>query len=198
MVNRNEVNLGFAGNCNAAAQAIEADYLIFANQDCKALERGWVEAMLQVFIDHPDAGIVGPRLMFDNGSVQSVGGFFDAGKGPYHRWLGWSNAHDPRISTTMEVSWITGACLMIRREDFLKCGGFNGAVYEGGYFEDVDLCLKMRIEHNKTVWYCAEATLVHGVGSTGGNPKFMTNSARFHAIWDKYIEPDSPFVYVNF
>jgi GT2 family glycosyltransferase len=195
---RTEQNYGFAGNCNLGAQHAPGDVLLFLNQDCRVYENrpGWLEAMIDV-LERPNVGIVGPRLVFGNGAVQSVGGLFDGAKGPYHRDLGWANPFDRRLSLPERVSWTTGAALMIRRADFLKVGGFDMG-YQGGYFEDVDLCMKVQTQLGKEVWYCPGATFVHDVGSTGGNPKFMENSRRFHALWDQHIEPDTSFVMVGY
>ena len=126
------------------------------------------------------------------------GGWYDGNKGPFHRYLGWSNPEDWRISQTEVVSWITGAAIMIRRADFVALGGFDADTYRKGYFEDVDLCERVK-QAGKQVYYCPDATLVHDVGSTGGNPEFfMENSRRFHARWDKMIVSDSPFIHVNY
>lgn len=208
---RNEQNLGFAGNVNNAALHAEGEYLLIVNQDTRAtplasdsetvkrlLKPGWIDALLAVFEAYPDAGIVGPRLVFRDGALQSAGGLFDGGKGPFHRFLGWSNPEDRRISVTERVAWITGAAIMIRRADFLALGGLDGDTYKMGYFEDVDLCMKMRFQMGKQVYYCPDATLIHEVGSTGGNPYFMENSRKFHLRWDAAIVPDTQFVHVNY
>lgn len=208
---RNEANLGFAGNVNRAAARAKGDYLLLLNQDvralpmaddapvvCELLNPGWADVMLRVFGQHENVGIVGPRLIFPTGHVQSVGGIFDAGKGPYHRYLGWADPTDRRINMTEKVSWITGAAIMIKREDFYAVGGLRGDLYPGGYFEDVHLCMDVRTKLNKDIWYCAESTLVHQAGSSGGNPKFMHNSITFHKIWDAMIMPDTNIVFVNY
>jgi GT2 family glycosyltransferase len=208
---RNQTNQGFAGNVNQAALRAQGEYLLILNQDTRAipydtdgaivqqlLRPGWLDALVSMFDRFPDCGIVGPRLVFPSGEVQSVGGLFDAGKGPYHRYLGWSNPLDRRCSVSEKVSWITGAALMIRRDDFMALGGFHGDIYLGGYFEDVHLCMEVKTKLGKEVYYCAEASLVHEVGSTGGNGNFMQNSVRFHQIWDQHIVPDSTFVYVGY
>jgi O-antigen biosynthesis protein len=189
----------------------KGEYLLILNQDVRAvpiasdgdvtkrlLRPGWVDAMLAVFAATPDAGIVGPRLVFPDGTLQSAGGQFDGGKGPFHRYLGWSNPEDRRISVTEPVAWITGAAIMIRRADFLALGGLDGDTFKGGYFEDVDLCMRVRFQLGKQVIYCADATLVHEVGSTGGNVHFMDNSRKFHQRWDAAIEPDTQFVHVSY
>jgi len=196
---RTDKNYGFAGNCNLGAMHAPGDVLLFLNQDCRIWKPGnenWAEKMLEV-LEREKVGIVGPRLVFGNGTVQSVGGLFDGAKGPHHRDLGWANPFDRRLSLPERVSWTTGAALMIRRADFLKVGGFDMG-YPGGYFEDVDLCLKIQTQLDKEVWYCPSATFIHDVGSTGGNPNFMANSYRFHALWDQYIEPDTSFVMVGY
>jgi len=209
---RNAVNLGFAGNINTAAQRAKGDYILMLNQDTRSLtlpddapvvkellHPGWADAMLRVFIERDNVGIVGPRLVFPNGAVQSVGGLYDAGKGPFHKYLGWSNPLDRRISVTEKVSWITGAAIMIKREDFFAVGGLRGDLYPGGYFEDVDLCQTVKRQLGKDVWYCADATLVHTVASTGGNPKhFMRNSVEFHKRWNDTISADTNIVYVSY
>jgi GT2 family glycosyltransferase len=205
-------NLGFAGNLNWAAQYAEGEYLLLLNQDtrsvpvgsdapivAKLLRPGWVDAMLDVFAQYPDAGLVGPRLVFPNGMIQSVGGEFGADKGPAHRYIGWANPLDRRVSKTERVSWITGAAIMLRREDFFTLGGLRGDIYIKGYFEDVDACMRMRFELGKEVYYCADATLVHEAGSTGGNPQFfMRNSATFHRLWDNKIEVENAFIAVGY
>ncbi len=208
---RNEINLGFAGNINRAVERAKGDYILLLNQDIRALpmaedapvvrellKPGWADVMLRVFGKHKNVGIVGPRLIFPTGHVQSVGGIFDAGKGPYHRYLGWADPTDRRINTTEKVSWITGATMMMRRDDFMAVGGLRGDLYPGGYFEDTHLCMNMRVNLKKDIWYCAEATLIHQAGSSGGNPKFMQNSMTFHRIWDRHIAAETNIVYVNY
>lgn len=159
------------------------------------LRPDWIDAMVRMFDEHENAGLVGPRLIFPTGAVQSVGGIFDGKGEPWHRWLGWADARDARVSKSQPVSWITGAAFMMRREDFLKLGGLDAETYPGGYWEDTDVCMKVRHVLGKEVWYCADATLVHEVGSTGGNPQFMDNARRFHERWDPLIEPETHFVY---
>lgn len=199
---RNRTNAGFARNCNLAVERAQGEYVCFVNQDCLALHPGWADAMLDVFLTRENVGVVGPKLIFPperGGGIQSCGGLFDGQKGPYHRFLGWRNIEDWRVSTTEPVSWVTGACLMVRREDFVALGGFDWQTYIRGYFEDVDLCMKVRRRLEKTIWYCAEACFRHEVGSSGGNAThFRQNSVKFHARWDAHIEPDTQFVYVDY
>ena len=136
---RNEYNRGFPGNCNEGAKHAQADVLFFVNQDVYAVpqfSRGWDTALLNVF-DDPQVGVVGARLLFPNGTIQSVGGLFDGKGHPFHRCLGYSNLAYPGVALPKEVRWTTGAAFAVRRSLWEQIGGFDTA-YGRGYFEDVD------------------------------------------------------------
>lgn len=200
-VERNPVNLGFPGNCNAGAARGTAPIIIFCNQDIlavKGMSDGWDAIISMAFKVHPEVGIIGPRLLFKNLAIQSAGGLFDRDCQPYHRCLGYVNPFTAEVSISREIPWVTGAFFAIRRNLFEQIGGFDMA-YRGGYFEDVDMCLKVR-EVGYTTRYEPEATLIHDVGSTGGNSHFMHNAQFFHSRWvlSGKIKSDSTVRYVNF
>lgn len=182
-VARNEHNLGFAGNCNAGAARASGDILLFCNQDVIAhnpLSFGWDKALVAAF-DDPQVGIVGARLLFPDGKIQSAGGQYDAHLQPYHRCLGYSDTTHWEVNTPEYVQWVTGAALAIRREVFAQVGGFDTA-YIGGYFEDVDLCERVKALGFK-VWYDPRVTFIHRVGSSGGSPHFMRNARLWRQRW---------------
>jgi GT2 family glycosyltransferase len=182
-VERNPVNRGFAGNCNAGAARAAGDVIAFVNQDIVAdgnMSRGWDATILAAFEDS-SVGIVAPRLLFPDGKIQSAGGEFDNRLQPHHRCLGYSDLTNWEVNTPQSVSWATGAFLAIRREVFQQIGGFDEA-YAGGYFEDVELCLRVR-ELGLKVWYEPRTSLVHKVGTSGGNPNFMRNASLFRERW---------------
>ena len=197
-VERNSFNFGFAGNCNAGALRAQGNILLFLNQDTKA-RPGWFEPLVTAF-ENPRAGIVGLKLIFMDAahegvdSIASCGGWYDAGRGPFHRYLGWA-AGDERVNRRERVSWTTGAALGIRRELFFSVGGFP--LYGRGYFEDVDLCEKVK-RAGMEVWYEPEAMFEHKVAASGGtSPEaFRANSLRFHQRWDAHITPDLPSVFM--
>ena len=199
-VERNPVNLGFAGNVNRAAQRATGDYLFIVNQDVFGVP-GWSEhwdiALLNTFICNPQVGIVAPRLLFPNGSIQSAGGLIDAGLAPYHRCLGYSNPHTPEVSTPRELAWATGAALAIRRNVWDKLGGFD-ARYRM-YFEDAALCLRAR-ELGYLVQYQPACTLIHSVGSTGGSPHFGASARLFKSEWvdTGKLKPDTAGQFVKY
>lgn len=195
-VERNSKRLGFGGSCNAGVDRSKGDFLFFLNQDCYPVSVDWLTPIINTIMQDPMAGIVCPKLVFPwkhhgAGRIQSCGGLFDNEKGPFHRYLGEQNIFHPRVNTTREVSWATGAALFMFRDDFEAAGRFD-PIYGRGYFEDVDLCMRMRFILEKTIWYCAETLFHHHVGSTwdGSDNQFGKNSAIFHERWDDYIVPD--------
>lgn len=200
-VERNEKNLGFAGNCNAGARRSRGDVLLFLNQDTKA-QPGWFPALMAMF-DDPKVGVVGGKMVFANkdageiDSIQSCGGWYDGGKGPFHRYLGWA-ADDWRVNQRERVSWTTGGCLAIRRELFGAVNGFDEG-YLRGYFEDTDICEAVKALGFE-IWYCPEAVFSHHAGASGGIPGeiFRANSLKFHQKWDKRITPDTAAIHVNY
>lgn len=179
---RNEQNGGFAYNCNEGAKHAHGDILLFCNQDVYAVP-GWSEywdaALLSAFEDS-SVGIVAPRLLFPNGTIQSAAGVFDAAGQPIHRCLGWSNPHHPEVALPREVEWATGAALAFRREVWEQIGGFDTAYRM--YWEDVDACMKVR-EAGYKIMYQPACTLVHSVGSTGGSPHFADGARLFRDRW---------------
>lgn len=196
---RNVKNLGFAGNCNAGARRAGGDVLLFVNQDVYGVPEwsaGWDEALRAAFLD-PQVGIVGARLLFPDGRIQSAGGLYDAKAQPYHRCLGWK---DPRYWETNEaraVDWVTGAALAVRRDIFEAMGGFDEGYRM--YFEDVDLCIRAQ-QAGHGVWYAPALTLIHSTGSTGGSPYFEASKARFRVKWidTGIVKPGGRAVWVNF
>lgn len=181
-VQRNDENVGFGVNCNTGAARAGGDVLFFINQDCfgwPGWSNGWDAALRSAFND-PSVGIVGARLLFpETNAIQSAGGILDAHCQPHHRHLGY-NPHHPDVAAACDVTWVTGAALAIRRDLFFAVNGFDAAYR--AYFEDVDLCLKVRALGHR-VRYEPACTLFHKVGTTGGSPHFMNSARTFKERW---------------
>lgn len=155
-------------------------------------------------------GVVGPRLLFPPNAegkftIQSAGGLYDVGKGPFHRFLGW-DADDPRVTKTERVQWVTGAALLTPRELFYRVGGFDEA-YGRGYFDDCDYCEAVK-KLGFEIWYQPASTMVHytsqSMSASVKTPEqvkeatrsFRNNAWRFHAKWDEQIKPDTALQWV--
>lgn len=138
-------NPGFAVGCNQGAAAALGEYLLFVNPDC-FLHDGALAAMLHVFSQQPQVGVVGGFLLEADGSPQVQARRLD----PTPERL-WSALRDGRQALhpvlpagdgVEQVEAISGALMLMRRDVFHALGGFDT-----GYrlhFEDLDLCRRLR------------------------------------------------------
>ena len=150
-------NAGFATASNDGARAAGAvDHLVFLNNDTVPIA-GWLDALVETAELHPNAGAVGARLLFPNGTLQHAGVAIGQDGWPHHLYAGFPGEH-PAVTKSKDVVAATAACLLFRRPLFEQLGGFDAAYHNG--YEDVDLCLRLR-ELGHTVRYCAESVLYH-------------------------------------
>jgi GT2 family glycosyltransferase len=139
-------NLGFAGANNVGVRHARADTVVLLNSDVIPQQPGWTGALLRALGELPQAGVVGPLLEFHDGGVQHAGmvprhdpalpGFvMNAHPGKGQPWRGGSEPVAQRL--------MTGACLCLRKADYLAAGGLDEG-YLVGDFEDSDLCMGLR------------------------------------------------------
>ena len=188
---RNQENQGFIKSCNAGARQARGKYIVLLNNDTEVRE-GWLDAMRQTFRDFPDAGLVGARLVFADGSLQEAGGIVwqDGSAWNYGRGM---DPNDPDYSYCRQVDYCSGACLMISKEDFLGFDGFDSH-YAPAYYEDTDLAFKVR-EAGKKVYYQPGATIIHFEGITSGTDpnsgakKYQqVNHGKFYTRWQATLK----------
>ena len=192
------VNRGFSGANNLGAQYAKGRHLLFLNSDVFPRAPGWLQRMLEVLDERPGVGAVGPRLLFADGGIQHAGMRF--------AWLPehevYINEHpmmglDPRLDHrkgVVDVPGVTGACVLVRREDFDRIGGWDTG-YLIGDFEDSDFCLKLRAEGLSSA-YLPEVELVHlerqsmtALGTQDFRSKVtLWNAHRHQARWRTLIE----------
>jgi len=158
----NDKNLGFAKGNNLALKVATRDHILYLNNDTLP-QWGWLERMVDVLEANTKVGIVGARLYF-NIDTQGVWKIQHAGitfKNGQVQHIGHYQT-DIQVSKigVEEVEAVTGACLMVRK----SLAGFDEN-YIKGYFEDVDLCLRVR-ELGFKVVINHEARLIHLEGKS--------------------------------
>lgn len=153
---RLEQNSGFAIACNAGAAAAEGRYLVLLNNDT-ITEEGWLDALARYADDHPEAAVVGSRLLYPDRTIQHAGVVFSVSGDPLHVYVGFPPEH-PAVMKPRRFQAVTAACMLIRAEVFDEFGGFDTDYHND--LEDVDLCLRLG-EQGHEVHYCPASVLYH-------------------------------------
>lgn len=133
----NEKNLYYGGNMNNLAKHARGKFLVLMNNDL-VLTPNWLEPMVEIFEKRKDIGIVGNIQMIPTtGTMDHMGVAFIPAGLPFHV----SANQFPREKYT-EWNAVTGACVVIQKETFLKIEGYDEK-FKNGY-EDIDLCLRVK------------------------------------------------------
>ncbi len=142
----NEANLGFGRANNIGIAKADARYIVFMNSDTLA-SPATLRHLMHYMDAHHQVGIVSPLLRTKDGRPQphafgddpTIGYLLRRGASVilFKRHL-----HDWNVKSEIVVDWVSGACLMIRREALQAIGGFDDHIFM--YFEDNDLCLRAR------------------------------------------------------
>lgn len=180
---RNQTNLGFAKACNQGARAARGQYVVFLNNDT-AVQSGWLTALVDELQTHPETAAVGGRLLYRNDTIQHAGIEIDEDGTPFHPWAR-LKASDQRVSQRRRFLAVTGACLMMSREEFLSTGGFDEKFING--LEDVDLCLRLASQGRQIV-YRPDCVVYHFESLSHG--RFLHaehNTKLFRERWSKAL-----------
>lgn len=191
-------NRGFSGANNLGATSARGQHLLFLNSDVFPISPGWLESMVAALESVPEAGLVGARLVFPDGSLQHAGMQFlrrdDLGVWiNHHPCMGLDPALDPHQELS-EVPAVSGACLLISRTVFDEAGGWDTG-YLVGDFEDSDLCLNL-LNRGLKVLYEPHAQLIHLERQSfkllgGGDYRTrvtVLNAVRHQQRWSDLIE----------
>ena len=167
-------NRGFGGGNNTGMRAGSGDYFLLLNPDAWFLGDG-LQKLVAFAEAHPDAGIVGPKLLHPDGSLQrSVRGFptpwriateffFLRKLAPRSRLLNAFHGGPADHESVYEAEWLGGACLVVRRAAVDAVGGFDESFFL--FSEEVDWCYRFWQSGWKVLFYPG-AEVVHVIGAS--------------------------------
>jgi GT2 family glycosyltransferase len=172
---RNATNIGFARANNQGICLARGRYVLLLNADT-VVPPGALAALVDFMDAHPQAGACGPRLLHPDGTPQP----YAFGRDPtpvYLLWRGLNRllfhryVHDWATDQVQEAEWVSGACLIVRREAIEQIGGLDENIFM--YFEDNDWCLRLR-RAGWRVYYNPQASITH----LGGQSVKQNSQAR--------------------
>jgi len=158
-----ERNVGFGAANNAAVAEASGEAVLLLNSDVIPATGGWVGRLLAALRSDPGLGAVGPKLLFEDDTIQHAGMHFEIQPSSSI----WTNAHYfkgmhrslPQANVERDVPAVTGACMMVPRDVYRELGGLSARYVQGDY-EDSDFCLRLHML-GKRVRYVPDAELYH-------------------------------------
>ena len=189
----NTENLGFSKANNQAIAESKSRYVFLLNSDA-SIHPGALEALLVYADTHPNAAILGPKVLNPNGTLQfSCRRFPSLGAGFFRNtYLGRlfpnnSFARDYLMTnfdhaSDTSVDWVSGCAMLLRRAAVDQIGALDERFYM--YCEDVDICQRVW-DAKLEVVYVPEAVVTHAIGrSSDKNADKMIRE--FHRSWYEY------------
>lgn len=160
----------FSRIMNEGSRKASGEYLLFMNNDMEITEPEWMEALLE-HAQRKAVGAVGAKLIYPGATIQHAGVVLGLSHNRVagHIFQGFpsgTSGYMGYINTIRNVSAVTAACMMTRKELFLEMGGFEPKL--GVAFQDVDYCLRLR-EAGYRVVYTPYACLVHFESASRGH-----------------------------
>lgn len=186
-------NLGYGGGANAGARGATQPFLVVANPDV-VWEPGSLDALLAAAERHPAVGAFGPALLNEDGTVypsarelpsltQGVGHALLGKVWPHNPWTVRYQRRQETAGQERVAGWLSGACLLLRREAFEAVGGFDEDYFM--FFEDVDLGERLP----KAGWanlYVPSARVTH-VGGVSWKARPAAMISAHHASAERYL-----------
>ena len=187
----NKTNIGYLRSMNRGASVARGKWLVLFNNDTEVTQ-GWLLAMLECAESAADVGVVTPKFLYPDGSLNEAGAIiWRDGTGVNY---GRGGAPDLfQYEYRRETDYGSAAALMVKAELWKASGGFDER-YLPMYYEDADLCFEAR-ERGLRVLYEPTATVFHIEGATAGsdaesgNKRYQEqNRPKFVAKWRHLLE----------
>ncbi len=185
---RTGANLGYGGAANfgiahdsgphdGVAGGVTGELVVVANPDI-VWHHGAIDELVAAAGRWPDAAALGPAILTPSGELYpSARSFPSLSRGIGHALLGWwwptnrftqSYRRERRDPVEATAGWLSGSCLLLRREPFDEIGGFDPAYFM--YFEDLELCRRFSRAGRSSV-YVPSAIVTHEGGAATRHAK---------------------------
>jgi predicted O-linked N-acetylglucosamine transferase (SPINDLY family)/GT2 family glycosyltransferase/ubiquinone/menaquinone biosynthesis C-methylase UbiE len=165
---------------NLAVGKVKGEILLLLNNDIEAMTKGWFEEMLS-HVMRSEIGCVGAKLLYPDDRLQHGGVIvgLGGGAGHSHKFAGkGSRGYNGHLSVVRNVSAVTAACMMIRKEIYENAGGLDEKSFKVA-FNDVDFCLRVEKLGYRNLWTPFAELVHHESVSRGDDQSTIEKRIRF-------------------
>ena len=141
-------NTGFAGGYNLALRQVDAEYFVLLNSDVEVSPE-WLSPMVSFLDENPTYAACQPKILDFNKRdhfeyAGACGGFLDRFGFPFCRGRIFDKIEvdENQYNDSIDISWASGACLMLRSKVFFEVGSFDEDFF--AHMEEIDLCWRMQ------------------------------------------------------
>jgi N-acetylglucosaminyl-diphospho-decaprenol L-rhamnosyltransferase len=136
-------NVGFGAAANVGIAETTGDIVTLLNPDIEICDGTAISSLYRHFSD-PQVAVVAPALVLPHGEVQDSARVVPTPANLMRRRLAHRRAGVVQSDRIIDVAWVVGAVMLLRRTAFERVNGFDARYHV--YFEDVDLCVRLRRE----------------------------------------------------
>jgi len=189
-------NPGYAAGNNAAVKGIDesSDWILFLNDDVVLKDESFIHNMVTLGERKSNAAAVGCKLLTSSGDEILESGnivWNDGSASGFGR--GRKDINASEFSYPMPVDYVSGTCLMVKRNIFTDYGGFQQDIFPN-YYEDTDLQMHIQHDLHKEVWFQPLAIAFHdehGTFGTEESAELMKKSSNiFYNKWKDFLKAD--------
>jgi GT2 family glycosyltransferase len=172
---RNSRNEGYGRAANAGARAAKTAFVLVMNPDI-VLDPGAVAALVAAAERYPEAGLLAPRI------VEPDGRFFFQPRSLLSPYLQNPGGRLVLPEGDCCAPFLSGACLLVRHEPFLRLGGFDPRIFL--FYEDDDLCRRLADAGHALV-HVHDAVARHARGASSAPRPGRVFRSRWHQAWSR-------------
>ncbi|MGB8657337.1 MAG: glycosyltransferase family 2 protein [Candidatus Zixiibacteriota bacterium] len=200
----NPRNLGFSRACNQGIEQSRGRYILLLNPDTE-FTLGGVTEMVKFMHSAPQIGVCGPQMVDPHGRIQFSARSFPSYQTAISSSQSILNKLFPRNPLSrryllkdqdrnqkMEVDWVSGSCLLAKRELFEKIGLLDERFFM--YVEDVDFCYRAK-KAGFLVYYFPNSVVIHHIGRSTEKRKLkmlVEHHRSMYYFYTKHHHPDVP------
>jgi len=164
---KSDKNLGYVKGNNIGIENAQGEYVLILNPDIR-IEKKVIEKLLDFIKEHPDAGLVAPRLINADQNTQDTCYCFPNLYYPFYRRTSWGQTKSGQKwlykflmknfdhQSIKKVDWVMGSCYVLKKNDVHKYHDPNFFMY----LSDMDLCRNLW-NNKKSVYYLGNISAIH-------------------------------------